>query len=54
MATPTQAKSPNQEGRILLAIQALKEHQFKSVQAAALLYNVPHSTLTNRMNGMTT
>ncbi|KFY79796.1 hypothetical protein V499_01229 [Pseudogymnoascus sp. VKM F-103] len=53
MPQPTQAQSSNQEGRILLAIQALKEHQFKSVRAAALSYDVSRSTLTNRMNGMT-
>ncbi|KFY79331.1 hypothetical protein V499_01665, partial [Pseudogymnoascus sp. VKM F-103] len=53
MLQPTQAKSSNQEDRLLQAIQALKEHQFKSVRAAALSYDVPRRTLSNRMNGMT-
>ena len=53
MPQPTQAQSSNQEGRILLAIQALKEHQFKSVRAAALSFDVLRRTLSNRMNGIT-
>ncbi|KFY32007.1 hypothetical protein V493_00599 [Pseudogymnoascus sp. VKM F-4281 (FW-2241)] len=53
MPQPTQAQSSNQEDRLLLAIQALKEHQFNSVRAAALSYDVPQRTLSNRMNGMT-
>ena len=53
MPQPTQAQSSNQEDRLLLAIQALKEHQFKSVRAAALSYDVPRTTLSRRMNGMT-
>jgi hypothetical protein len=53
MPQPTQAQSSNQEDRLLLAIQALKEHQFKSVRAAALSYDVPRTTLSSRMNGMT-
>jgi hypothetical protein len=53
MPQPTQAQSSNQEDRLLLAIQALKEHQFKSVRAAALSYDVSRTTLSNRMNGRT-
>ncbi|KFZ14122.1 hypothetical protein V501_03380 [Pseudogymnoascus sp. VKM F-4519 (FW-2642)] len=53
MATPTQAKSSNREGRILLAIQALKQHQFNSVRAAAMSYDVSPRTLPSRMNGIT-
>ncbi|KFY20795.1 hypothetical protein V491_03425 [Pseudogymnoascus sp. VKM F-3775] len=53
MPQPTQPQSSNKEGRILLAIQALNERQFKSVRAAALSYDVPRKTLSNRMNGIT-
>jgi hypothetical protein len=53
MPQPTQAQSSNQEGRLLLAIQALNEHQFKSVRAAALSFDVLRRTLSNRMNGIT-
>ncbi|KFY30869.1 hypothetical protein V493_01595 [Pseudogymnoascus sp. VKM F-4281 (FW-2241)] len=53
MATPTQAKPSNKEERLLQAIQALKQHQFKSVRAAAMSYDVSPRTVANRMNGMT-
>lgn len=36
MPQPTQAQSTNKEDRLLLAIYAPNEHQFKSVLAAAL------------------
>jgi hypothetical protein len=45
MAPPHQVLPSNQEGRILLAIQALKLGQFQSVQAAAKVYDIPRSTL---------
>src|SRR5450432_2106696 len=44
--------SLNQEGRILLAMQALKQGQSKSIQAAAISYDVPCSILRHRINGM--
>ncbi|KFY68126.1 hypothetical protein V496_01281 [Pseudogymnoascus sp. VKM F-4515 (FW-2607)] len=53
MPQPTQAQSSNQEGRILLAIQAIKLRQIKSVRAAAISYNVPSLTLFDRIHGMT-
>jgi hypothetical protein len=53
MATPTQAESSNKEVRLSQAIQALKQHQFKSVRAAAMSYDVSPRTIANRMNGMT-
>ena len=53
MPQPTQAKSSNQEGRILLAIQAIKQGQVKSNRAAVVLYDVSKSTLCNRANGIT-
>jgi hypothetical protein len=45
MQPPNQALLSNQEGRILLAMQALKLHQFTSVRAAAKAYDIPHTTL---------
>jgi hypothetical protein len=53
MPQSTQAKSSNQEGRILLAIQAIKQGQFKSDRAAAVSYDIPKTSLRNRINGMT-
>ena len=44
--------SLNQEGRILLAMQALKQGQSKSIQAAAISYNIPRSILRHRINRM--
>ena len=53
MPQPTQAQSSNQEGRILLAINAIKQGQFQSVRAAAMSYNVPETTLRRRAHGVT-
>jgi hypothetical protein len=53
MPRPTQAKSSNQEGRILLAIQAIKQGNCQTVQAAAVSYDVPRTTLRDRIHGMT-
>ena len=52
MFPPNQALPSNPEGRILLAIQALKLGQFTSIRATAQAYDVPRSTLTDRINGM--
>jgi hypothetical protein len=49
--SPTQAYSSNQEGRILLAIQAIKLYQFRSVRAAAIAYDIPPQTLRDRIKG---
>ncbi|KAJ9298765.1 transcriptional regulator family: Helix-turn-helix [Paecilomyces variotii] len=52
---PKQPKSSKncveQEGRLLLAIQALKENQIPSVRKAASVFNVPRSTLQSRLQG---
>ncbi|GMG14126.1 unnamed protein product [Aspergillus oryzae] len=40
-----------QEGRLLLAIEALNNQKICSIREAARVYNVPRSTLTDRMNG---
>ena len=45
-------KDPYLEGRILLAIEAYNQNQFKSLRAAAASFNVSRSTLSNRLNGM--
>ncbi len=39
------------EGRIALAIQAFKRGQFKSLRAATTSYDVPYSTVYDRVNG---
>jgi hypothetical protein len=53
MSPPNQALPSNQEGRILLAIQALKLRQFQSVRAAAVAYDIPVQTFRDRINGIT-
>ncbi|KFY31251.1 hypothetical protein V493_01269 [Pseudogymnoascus sp. VKM F-4281 (FW-2241)] len=53
MAPPTQPKSSNQEGRILLAIQSIKEGYIQSVRAAAMSYDVPKTTLRRRAYSVT-
>ena len=53
MPQPTQDLSSNQEGRILLAITALKEGNIKSIRAAAMSYDVPFESLRARLNGVT-
>ena len=53
MAQPTQAQPSNQEGRIILAIKAIKEGNIKSIRAAAMSYDVPFESLRTRLNGVT-
>ncbi|KFZ02368.1 hypothetical protein V500_00241 [Pseudogymnoascus sp. VKM F-4518 (FW-2643)] len=53
MPQPTQAQSSNQEGRIILAIKALKEGNIKSIRAAAMSYDVLFELLRTRLNGVT-
>ena len=45
--------SIEQEGRILLAIQAINKQEITSVQEAANQFNVPHTTLRRRLAGCT-
>ncbi|KFZ23098.1 hypothetical protein V502_02423 [Pseudogymnoascus sp. VKM F-4520 (FW-2644)] len=52
MPQPTQAKSCNQEDRILLAIQAIKQGNCQTIQAATVLYNMPCTTLSDQIHGM--
>jgi hypothetical protein len=51
MTPPKQAKSSNQEGRILLAKQAVKQRQIQSIRVAAEVYDVAERTLGYRIHG---
>jgi hypothetical protein len=46
------ANSTEQEGRILLAIQAFKNGDITSVALAARTYKVPRTTLRHRLSGV--
>jgi hypothetical protein len=43
--------SVEQEGRILLAIQAIKNQEISSIRETARQFNVPRSTLQDRLHG---
>jgi hypothetical protein len=45
--------SVEQEGRILLAICALKKQEICSIREAARIFNICHETLRRRLNGRT-
>ena len=47
---PNQAIFSNQESRILLAIQAIKQGQFQNIQTAAILYNIPTQSFCDWIN----
>jgi hypothetical protein len=49
----TSANSAEQEGRILLAIQAFKNGDISNITAAARTFKIPRSTLRDRLNGYT-
>jgi hypothetical protein len=42
-----------QEGRILLAIQAIKKQEISSIREASRHFEVPFSSLRNRLNSLT-
>ena len=44
--------SVEQEGRILLAIQAFKNQEISSTCEVARRFNVPETTLRRRLNGI--
>ncbi|EDO04891.1 hypothetical protein SS1G_07374 [Sclerotinia sclerotiorum 1980 UF-70] len=45
-------QTTSKEARINLAIKAIRTSQNLSIRKAAKLYNIPHTTLTSRMNGI--
>ncbi|MCG3562200.1 hypothetical protein L8957_28975, partial [Klebsiella pneumoniae] len=47
----TPGKLVEQEGRIQLAISALRKNEISSIRRAAEIFNVPRSTLQDRLNG---
>jgi hypothetical protein len=50
--TQSSQKRTEQEGRILLAIQAIKNQEIRSIREAARQFNVPNSTLATRLTGV--
>ena len=50
--TQSSRKREEQEGRILLAIQAIQKQEIPSIREAARQFDVPRSTLTIRLNGV--
>jgi hypothetical protein len=45
--------SVKQEGRVLLAVSALKKKEILNIREAARVYNVPYTTLQRRLKGHT-
>ncbi|CRL20012.1 Helix-turn-helix, Psq [Penicillium camemberti] len=45
--------SIEREGRILLAIQAIKKQEISAIREAARRFNIPESTLRSRLRGTT-
>ena len=43
-------KLANQEGKILLALDDIKNGRIKSIRAAAKLYEIPYITLAGHVN----
>ena len=53
MASTQRFRSPQKEGRLLLATLIYQENKILSVYKAAKLYNIPESTLQDRLKGVT-
>jgi hypothetical protein len=51
--TESSRKFIEQEGRILLAIKAIKNEEITSIQEVAHRFNVPRTTLRRRLRGTT-
>ncbi len=47
----TSRNTASKEGRILLAIKAIQNQSASSIRAAAAIYDVPWTTLRDRLNG---
>lgn len=52
MPQPQLAIPSAQEGRVALAIQAIKQGHIHSIRAAAASYDITYATLYNRIHGM--
>ncbi len=52
MATPNRAKLIQEEGRIILALEALRSQSIHGIQNAARCFNVKYSTLRSRHAGI--
>jgi hypothetical protein len=52
MAPPNNTQLTQKEGRIALAIQALKRGHISNIYTAAQTYDVPDKTLRRRVNGI--
>lgn len=52
MSQQKNAQSSNRESRIQLALSAYTARQFRSLRRAAEGFNITHSTLTSRYNGI--
>jgi hypothetical protein len=46
------SNSAEQEGRILLAIEAFQNKEISSIREAARRFNLPFSSLQNRLTGL--
>lgn len=46
-------KSIEQEGKLLLAIQAIQKQEIPSIREAARRFNMPYTTLLTRLRGVT-
>jgi len=51
MPPPNRVQSIQKEGRISIAIHAIQSHQFQSNRSAATTYDIPKSTLHDRIHG---
>ena len=51
--TQSSRKSIEQEGRILLAIEAIRKKEITNVREAAARFEVPRTTLRDRLSGHT-
>jgi hypothetical protein len=51
MPQPQQAKSSNKDGRLLLAIEAIKNGQIQSIRDGAEYFDVSSTTLACQING---
>lgn len=51
--TQSSQNRTEQEGRILLAIQAIKKQEIISIREAACLFTIPEATLRRRLRGIT-